>query len=334
MKRISIVCIHFIFCLVLLSGCGEKEDKGILAARQAIVQGDFAAAESAVQKSRANDSKILEAVHLDRLLQLRDSTDTNSWQQAIGQALTHLETLNTGIQAISILEDPDTDELDQQERLIRSRNSISGLLAIALAMAVEKHPNLLSDLAMKPDAVVVTGLLEAKKCYQPNVLQSVGQLLGQLKSQTDASSNFVTLLTNSTQHQDPQIRKAAIRELGTLENSELIPIYNSILTKTDEVPEVSYSAIVAVGELCKPKFQPNAEIVPILQLATRNNNAQVRMHAAKLLGKLQAAAAVDDLIKLLADSNSYVQSTAIDALHRIGGPAVESLLACLETGAA
>lgn len=333
MKRLSVFCIHLILCIVLISGCGEKEDKGILDARQAIVQGDFASAEAAVRKSRTNDSKIQEAVHLDRLLQLRDSTDTNSWHQAVGQALTHLETLNAGIQEISILEDPDSDELDQQERLIRSRNSISGLLAIALAMAVEKRTDLLSDLAKRPDAVIVTGLLEAQKCYQPAVLQSVKRMLGQLRSQTESNSNYITLLTNATQHQDPQIKEAAIRELGSLHNSKLIPIYKTILTKTDEAPEVSYSAIVAVGELCKPKFQPNAEIVPVLQFATRNNNAQVRMHAAKLLGKLQAEAFIDELIKLLADSNSYVQNTAIDALDRIGQPAIMPLLAVLETGA-
>ena len=334
MKQFSIICIYFILSIAFLIGCGEKEDKAILSARKAIVQGDYAAAESAVQKSRANDSENQEAAHLSSFLQLRNSVDTNSWHQAISKALTHLETLNADIDAISVLEDPDSDELDQQERLIRSRNSISGLLATALATAVEKQPELLSDLTKRSDAVVVTGLLEAQKCYQPAVRQSVAQLLQQLRSQTEGIGvNRTTLLINATQHQDPQIRKAAIGELDTLQSSELIPTYKSILTKTDEAPEVSYSAIVAVGALCQPKFQPNPEIVPILQLGTRNNNAQVRMHAAKLLGKLQAAAAIDDLVKLLADSNAYVKDTAIDALDRIGMPAVETLLATLETGA-
>ena len=331
MKRFSIIFILPILSLVFLIGCGEKEDKSILSARKAIVQGDYAAAESAVQKSRANDSENQEAVYLSRFLQLRNSTDTNSWHQAISQALTHLETLNADIDAISILEDPDSDELNQQERLIRSRNSISGLLATALATAVEKQPELLLDLAKRSDAVV-TGLLEAQKCYQPVVHKAITELLRQLRSETeDADSNFAALLKNATQHQDPQIRKAAIRELGTLQSSELIPTYKLILTKTDEAPEVAYSAIVAVGAFCKPKFQPNLEIVPILQLATRNNSAQVRMHAAKLLGKLQAGAAIDDLVKLLADSNAYVKNTAIDALDRIGMSTVETLLAVLET---
>lgn len=334
MKQFSIICIPLILCLPLLIGCGEKEDKAILSARKAIVQGDYAAAESSVQKSLSNDSENQEARYLNRLLQLRNSTNTNDWHQTIAQTLAHLETLNTDIRAITVQDDPDSDELNRQERFIRSRNSISGLLATTLAMAVEKQPTLLLDLAKRTDAVVVTALLETQKCYQPAVHAAVTQLLGQLRSGTeDTGFNLTHLLKKSIQHKDPQVREAAIRELSTLQSSELIPTYKSILIKTDEAPEVSYSAIVAVGALCKPESQPNAEIVSILQLATRNNNAQVRMHAAKLLGKLQAAEAVDNLIKLLADANGYVKATAIDALDRIGEPAIAPLLAVLETGA-
>ena len=49
--------------------------------------------------------------------------------------------------------------------------------------------------------------------------------------------------------------------------------------------------------------------------------------------KLQAADAIDDLIKLLADSNGYVRDTAIDTLNRIGDAAIVPLLAVLETRA-
>ena len=35
------------------------------------------------------------------------------------------------------------------------------------------------------------------------------------------------------------------------------------------------------------------------------------MHAAKLLGSLQTETAVPDLVRLLADPNSYVKDTAI-----------------------
>ena len=334
MKQYTIIWIYLLLCFAFLIGCGEKEDRGILSARKAIVQGDYASAVSAVKSTLSNDSDNQEARYLNRLLQLRESTDTNNWHQAITQILSHLETLNTEIHSIQLQDDPDSDDLNQQERLTRSRNSISGLLATTLSIASEKQPNLLSGLAKKPDAVVVTALLDAQKCYQPAVHSVVDRLLQQLrKTPADIESDFTLLLKKSTENQDPQIRKAAIQELGKLNNFALIPTYQFILSKTDEEPEVSYSAIVAVGALCRPQFQPSDEIVSILQLAARNNNAQVRMHAAKLLGRLQSAEAVDALIKLLADSNGYVKETAIVALQRIGEPAIAPLLAVLDARA-
>ena len=332
MKRYSIICLYFIFIFTILIGCGEKEDKAILSARKSIFQENYNDAEAAIQKSLDNDPENQEAIHLSSFLQLRNSTDVNNWHQSISQALLHLETLNTGINAISILEDPDSDELNQQERMIRSRNSISGLLVSVFATAVENQPTLLIDLAKRPDPAVVTALLEALKCYQPSTRQSATQLLHQLRSNT-ADINLTDLLKNATQHKDPQIRKAAIEELGQLQKRELIPTYKLLLSKIDESSEVSYSAIVALGSLCKPEFQPDPELVSVLQLATRNNNAQVRMHAAKLLGKLQADTAIEDLIKLLADANSYVRETAIAALDRIGMPAITQLLSVLQTRA-
>ena len=343
MKQYTIICIHFILCIVLLAGCGEKEDRGILSARKAIVQGDYASAVSSVQSTLSNDADNQEARYLNRLLQLRESTDTDKWHQAIAQIVRHLETLNTEIHSIQLLDDPDSDDLNRQERLRRSRNSISGLIATTLAIAYEKQPSLLTNLANKSDAVVVTALLEAQKCYQPAVHTVVDELLQKLHNTPEGTeSDFTRLLIKSTQNRDPHIRSAAIQELGKLKNADLIPTYRSILTKIDEPPEVAYSAIVAIGALCQPdegsrdippNVAPYVKIASILQLAARNNNAQVRMHAAKLLGRLQSENAVDALIKLLADSNGYVKEAAIVALERIGEPAIPSLLAVIETGA-
>ena len=334
MKQCSIICIYLVLCFGFLIGCAEKEDKGILSARKAIVQGDYASAVSAVQSTLSNNSDNQEARYLNRLLQLRESTDTNNWNQAIAQIISHLQTLNAEIHLIQLQDDPDSDDLNRQERLTRSRNSISGLLATTLAIASEKQPSVLSDLANKSDAVVITALLDAKKCYQPTVHSVVDKLLLQLRDTPEGiESNFTLLLKEASQNQDPQIRKTAIQELGKLKRFDLIPTYRSILIKTDEAPEVAYSTIVAIGALCKPEFQPRDEIVSILQLATRNNNAQVRMHAAKLLGRLQSADAVDALIKLLADANGYVKENAIVALEKIGQPAIAPLLTVLETGA-
>ena len=108
----------------------------------------------AVQKTDAGNQ---EARHLKAFLQNRTRTEAESWHQAIAQSNAYLETLATDLHAISLQEDSDSDELDRQERLVRSQNSISGLFAISLAEAVEKRSELLSELIAHPDAAVVIG---------------------------------------------------------------------------------------------------------------------------------------------------------------------------------
>ena len=321
------ICIHLslIVATVLVIGCGEKENRDIIEARAAIVREDYAAAEVAVQKTDAGNQ---EARHLKAFLQNRTRTETEGWHQAITQSNAYLETLATDIFAISLQEDPDSDELDGQERLVRSQNAISGLFAVSLAEAVEKRPELLSELVAYADAAVVIGLLTAEKCYQPNALAVVSKLATKLGD----GEAVVQLLWQATHHNDTAIQKEAVRYLGAMRNPELIPIFEEALAETKNAPEVAYRAIVAL-EQAMGSVAESAAIVPGLQLALRNNSAQVRMHAAKLLGNIQAETAVPDLVRLLADPNSYVKDTAIDALNRIGEPAVASLLEVLDTGA-
>ena len=322
------ICIHLslIVATVLVIGCGEKENRDIIEARAAIVRGDYAAAEVAVQKTDAGNQ---EARHLKAFLQNRTRTETDGWHQAIAQSNAYLETLATDILAISLQEDPDSDELDRQERLVRSQNAISGLFAVSLAEAVEKRPELLSELVAHPDAAVVIGLLAAEKCYQPNALTAVSKLATKLGD----GEAVVQLLWQATHHNDTAIQKEAVRYLGAMRNPELIPIFEEALTETKNAPEVAYRAIVALEQAIMGSVADSAAIMPGLQLALRNNSAQVRMHAAKLLGNIQAETAVPDLVRLLADPNSYVKDTAIDALNRIGEPAVAPLLEVLDTGA-
>ena len=321
------ICIHLslIVATVLVIGCGEKENRDIIEARAAIVRGDYAAAEVAVQKTDAGNQ---EARHLKAFLQNRTRTETEGWHQAIAQSNAYLETLATDIFAISLQEDPDSDELDRQERLVRSQNAISGLFAVSLAEAVEKRPELLSELVAHADAAVVIGILAAEKCYQPNALAAVSKLATKL----GGGEAVVQLLWQAIHHNDTAIQKEAVRYLGAMRNPELIPIFEEALTETKNAPEVAYRAIVAL-EQAMGSVADSAAIMPGLQLALRNNSAQVRMHAAKLLGNIQAETAVPDLVRLLADPNSYVKDTAIDALNRIGEPAVAPLLEVLDTGA-
>ena len=325
-------CIHLslIVATALVIGCGEKENRDIIEARAAIVRGDYTAAQTAVQKTDAGNQ---EARHLKTFLQNRTRAETESWHQAIAQSNTYLETLAADILAISLQEDPDSDELDRQERLVRSQNSISGLFAVSLAEAVEKRPELLSELVAHSDAAVVIGILAAEKCYQPNALAAVSEL----KAKLGDGEAVVALLRQAMHHKDTAIQKEAVRYLGAMRNPELIPIFEETLAATMSASEVAYRAIVALEQSIGVAGvgSPNsyAAIVPGLQLALRNNSAQVRMHAAKLLGSIQSETAVPDLVRLLADPNSYVKDTAIDALNRIGEPAVAPLLEVLDTGA-
>ena len=326
------ISIHvlLIMAIVLAIGCGEKENRDIIEARAAIVRGDYAAAQTAVQKI---DTGNQEARHLKAFLQNRTRAEAESWHQAIAQSNAYLETLATDIHAISLQEDPDSDELDRQERLVRSQNSISGLFAVSLAEAVEKRSGLLSELVAHPDAAVVIGILAAEKCYQPNVLAAVSELRAKLGD----GEAVVERLRQAMHHKDTAIQKEAVRYLGAMRNPELIPIFEETLAATTSTPEVAYRAIVAleqsIGSRDEVTSPLSAAIVPGLQLALRNSSAQVRMHAAKLLGSIQAEAAIPDLVRLLSDPNSYVKDTAIDALNRIGEPAVAPLLEVLDTGA-
>ena len=315
-----------IAAIALLIGCGEKENKDIIEARAAIVRGDYTAAQTAVQKT---DSGNKEAQHLKAFLQNRTRTETEVWHQAIVQSNAYLETLATDILTISLLEDPDSDDLDRQERLIRTQNSISGLFAMSLAEAVEKRAELLTELVAHSDSAVVQALLAAEKCYQSNARAAVAQLTEKLGN----GNTVVELLQQAAHHKDPAIEKEAVRLLGAMQKPELILTFEDALTETVNTPEVAYRAIVALEQLASSGAAKGAAIVPGLQLALRNNSAQVRMHAAKLLGSIQDETAVPDLVRLLADPNNYVKDTAINALNRIGDPAIAPLLEVVETKA-
>ncbi len=325
LPRQTSLILLWIAATAFLMGCGEKENRDILEARAAIVRGDYTAAQAAVERT---DTGNQEAKHLRTFLQNRTHADSNSWQRAIAELNVYLETLTADIRAISLQEDPDSDELDRQERLTRSQNAISGLFALSFAEAVAKREELLSELTVPSDTGVVIALLAAEKCYQPNARAAARQLITKLGD----GERVAELLQQATQHSDTAIQKEAIRHLGGMRKSDFIPIFEDALAKTDSSPEVAYRAIVALEQLGMGLSDGTA-IVSGLQLALKNNSAQVRMHAAKLIGAIQAQTAVPDLIRLLADPNPYVKDTAITALNRIGEPAIDPLIEVLHTKA-
>ena len=325
MNQKTLFSISVVILIVGFSiGCGEKEDKDILDARLATAEGDYSAVQSAVERALANNPKQAEALSLQQLLRLRSSSDVSAWQSGLEQVLSHLKPLNEDIQEISNREDPDSDELDRQERLIRSRNSISGFLVDSFAETAVKQSSLLSDLVNQPNPVIITALLEGEKCFQPAPRETAVRLI-QGATTNDA---VINLLIQATQHRDPRIRREAIKHLGNLRSVELIPTFESVLQKKDEFPDVLYHVIVALEKLID-----EASVVPALKEATKTNTTQVRIHAAKLIGRLKAEAGIDEMIRLLADSNTYVTSAAAKALVEIGDASVPPLLEVLDTRA-
>ena len=330
MNRRFLLYISFGLVIGLLAGCGEKEDEDLLEARKAMDDANYTVAQTAVQTVLSGKPNHLEAQSLQVLLQLRATsgkgwkTKAIDWHNVIQNILGNLQPLKEEIEAAESLEDPDSDELDQLEWLVRSRNSIVGALANSLAEAVEQNAQLLQTLASLSDSVVITALLEAENCFHPKHRQASSTLIQQLGNE-DLVYNLVV---NEIQNPDPAIRKQAIKHLGDLKDPRLIRELESVLKKKDESPDVLYEAIVALEGL-----KSRQGIIPALKLATRTNVAQVRMLAAKLLGQLNAEDSIADLVRLLADANEFVKNSAMSALIQIGPSAIDPLIAVLDSGA-
>ena len=323
MKQTLVLLISCALAIGLLTGCAEKEDKNILEAREAIAKADYAAARSAIETA----PDLPETQSLRALLQLHTaagwSTDVAAWHGTIQKVVDYLQPLNEGIKILETQEDPDSDDLDRLERLIRSRNSIAGLLANALAAAAEKNTSLLSELVSQPNSTAIVGLLEAEKCFDPTASGAAMMLIQKLGNTPMVSD----LLISATQHPDADIRKGAVEHLGDLEDPKLIPTFESILKNKNESPYVLYNAVVALERL------KDGPILPALNLATQTNAAQVRMHAAKMIGQLKAEEAIPSLIYLLADLDAYVRTESIKALTAIGEASIDPLIEVLDTDA-
>lgn len=67
-----------------------------------------------------------------------------------------------------------------------------------------------------------------------------------------------------------------------------------------------------------------AELIPML----KDEDSVIRAKAVMALGtkKEEAKPAIPDMIKLLGDKKAHVRNRAMDALAKIGGPAVKALL--------
>jgi HEAT repeat protein len=152
--------------------------------------------------------------------------------------------------------------------------------------------------------------------------------------------------------EDWAIREEAAAALGAFRDPRAVVPLVSLLRDTDRaVREAAIGALTAIGEpsvpvlgLCLSDPQPEVQeaassvlasigderVLAPLIAALANQDWIVRMHAAKALGRIKQASAIEPLIPLLQDKVKAVREEATVALAAIGDEALPSLLEALK----
>ena len=317
-----------IFCIsVVFFGCGaDKENQDILVARQAIFsannsdagQAKYAVAKKAIDSALTSVPDLIEAKCLKKLFALHSgsnwTTDIHQWQKTISTVQKILSEVKTEIEQLKATEDPDSDQLDSLDMLIRSQNSVYSLIAYGLSDVFSNN-----DIGSEIDPLILQVLLEAQRCYDGQAKKLAFHTISQFGIR--AKTGLLSVLSSKT---TAEVRQYAITHLGNLKDRKLVGIFTQILATKEAPTQVLYATIVALEKIGTTK------IVPALKIAIQTNSAIVRMHAAKLVHQLNAKSAIADLMYLLADSDSYAKSAATRALKRIGQSAIPHLVQTLD----
>lgn len=145
--------------------------------------------------------------------------------------------------------------------------------------------------------------------------------LGELKS--SKSITYLIDIMNNTKEKN-QIRVAAVRALGKTGDIRAIdPIIN--LWRQIEV-----MFLFAMGEPFIEALRDIGDpVVGLLIFRLKNGDRNARSEAAYLLGRIGAPRAVEPLIEALYDKDQEIFNEAGCALHKIGEPAIKSLIIVL-----
>lgn len=153
-----------------------------------------------------------------------------------------------------------------------------------------------------------------------SVRARAGQFLGEAGSSASVH-DLVPLLHDP----NPRVRWTAARALGRLGHPQALTPLLGCLEGPHALPaDVVVSAVFDIRQ-CP---------VAVLRQGSRSTSVPMRAVTVELLGRFQALAAVDDVVKILrSDPSLEVRARAAQCLGRLGSPrAVEPLLACLDTG--
>jgi HEAT repeat protein len=367
--------ITLLFFTSLIIGCGQKENKNLVNAKNLIAEGKYQDAKKEIQLALSKEGKNPESLCISEVLAVKDKKSATDWQATIEKVLRYIEPLNKDIKELEKLDKEvglDDDELERLETLIRQRNSGIGFLARSIDDASQKGEPWVQELMNNSASLLVSAMLEAGKSFEPVTRESAERVILKMGTLPSGAGVGVAIdpLIAELKNPDADIRSQAVLFLGKLFASltndfvlwkterAIAPISELLKNKSEDLP-VIYNAVVALemivegqegkeargqeGRNNNPAILPSSHLAsPIepLILALKTKSAQARMHAAILLGKLKVQKdnpltpftkgdAIPNLIMLLADNNTYVQTTAINVLTSYGQPAVEPLLEVL-----
>ena len=132
--------------------------------------------------------------------------------------------------------------------------------------------------------------------------KAAAEALGQI-----ADPRALEPLIGTLQDRNAFVRRAAAGALGHLGDPRAVDALAAILCDTD-VLDAAFSALVTIGAPC----------VPALVATLKDDKFSVRTDAAKALGQIGDARAVEPLIATLRDSKEPVREAAAEALDRLG----------------
>ena len=133
----------------------------------------------------------------------------------------------------------------------------------------------------------------------------------------------VGLLIACLKYNRVEERWLAIEALGEIGDSRAVEPLIACLK--DKYGGVNPNAAQALGEIYN-----NQAVEPLIACLWDNNLSNVHEYAAKALGSIGDSRSVAALVACIKDPNSGRREYAVDALIKIGKPAVESLIACLK----
>ncbi len=120
-------------------------------------------------------------------------------------------------------------------------------------------------------------------------------------------------------HEEASVKSAAATALARLRDATAIPLLVEELTRVDEHSSRNVAeAIAAFGTMATPA---------LLELLVDPSRAVARVWAARILGQIGDARAVDDLVARLNDRDDRLRMAAAEALGAIGDPrALQSIV--------